>query len=149
MGWFELGEARLLGTNLVQGALDNVKLIQDRLRMALSRKKNYIDQKVFDVSYMVRETLLLKDSPMKGGMRFEKKEKLIPRYIRPFEVLQRIREVAYNLALPPNSSSVHPVYHASMLWKYVGDPSHVLDFSTVQMDGDLTYDVEPVAILGR
>ncbi|XP_070029452.1 uncharacterized protein [Nicotiana sylvestris] len=60
-----------------------------------------------------------------------------------------IGEVAYKLSLPPSLSGVHQVFYVSMLRKYVGDPSQVLDFSTVQLDGDLTYDVDPVAILGR
>jgi len=84
---------------------------------------------------------------MKDVMRFGKKEKLSPWYIGPFEVLRRIGKVAYELSLPPSLSGVHPVFHVSMLWKYVGDPSHVLDFNTVQLDGDLTYDVKLVAIL--
>uniref|UniRef100_A0A1S4DP02 Integrase catalytic domain-containing protein n=1 Tax=Nicotiana tabacum TaxID=4097 RepID=A0A1S4DP02_TOBAC len=46
-------------------------------------------------------------------------------------------------------SGVHPVFHVSMLRKYVEDPSHVLDFGSIQLDNDLTYDVKPVAILGR
>ncbi|XP_070040436.1 uncharacterized protein [Nicotiana tomentosiformis] len=62
---------------------------------------------------------------------------------------QRIGEVAYELALPPSLSGIHLVFHVSMLRKYVGDPSHVLDFSIVQLDGNLIYDVEVVAILDR
>ncbi|XP_070050750.1 uncharacterized protein [Nicotiana tomentosiformis] len=89
VGWFEPDEARLLGTDLVQDALDKVKLIQDRLRMAQSRQKSYADRKVCDVALMIGEK------------------------------------------------------------KYVGDPSHVLDSSTVQLDGDLTSDVDLVAILDR
>ena len=58
-------------------------------------------------------------------------------------------DVAYRLALPPSLSAVHPVFHVSMLRKYHGDPSHVLDFSTVQLDKDLSYEEEPVAILDR
>ncbi|XP_070026092.1 uncharacterized protein [Nicotiana sylvestris] len=99
------------------------------------------------MSYMVGEKVLLKISPIKGVMRFGKKHKLNPRFIGPFEVLQRIGEVAYKLALPPNLSSVHLVFHVSMLRKCTDDPYHVLDFSTVQLDGDLTYDVELMAIL--
>ena len=72
-----------------------------------------------------------------------------PRYIGPFEILERVGEVAYRLALPPSLSAVHPVFHVSMLRKYLGDPSHVLDFSSVQLDKDLTYEEEPVAILAR
>ncbi|XP_070020868.1 uncharacterized protein [Nicotiana sylvestris] len=98
---------------------------------------------------MVGEKVLLKVSPMKGVMRFRKKGKLSLWFIGPFEVLRRIGEVAYELAFPPSLSSVHPVFHVSMLRKYVGDPSLVLDFSMVQLDDNLTYDVEPVAILGH
>ena len=86
---------------------------------------------------------------MKGVMRFGKKGKLSPRFIGPFEILDRVGEVAYRLALPPSLSAVHPVFHVSMLRKYHGDPSHVLDFSTVQLDKDLSYEEEPVAILDR
>ncbi|XP_070008200.1 uncharacterized protein [Nicotiana sylvestris] len=81
---------------------------------------------------MVGEKVLLKVSLVKGVMRFRKKGKLSPRFIGPFEVLRSIGEVAYELALPPSLSCVHPIFHVSMLQEYIGDPSHVLDFITVQ-----------------
>ncbi|XP_070057079.1 uncharacterized protein [Nicotiana tomentosiformis] len=137
-----MGEARLLGTDLVQDALEKVKLIQDKLCMAQSRNKCYADWKVRDVAYMVGEKVLLRVSLIKGVMRFEKKGKLSPRYIGPFEVVERTGEVAYNLALPPILGSVHPVFHVPLLSKYFGDPSHVLDFNTVRLYGDLTHYVE-------
>ena len=62
-------------------------------------------------------------------MRFGKSGKLSPRFIGPFEILERIGEVAYRLALPPQLSRVHDVYHVSMLRKYEPDPSHVLDWT--------------------
>ncbi|XP_070054925.1 uncharacterized protein [Nicotiana tomentosiformis] len=80
---------------------------------------------------MVGEMELLRLLHMKGVMRFGKKKKLSLRYIGPFEILKKIEEVAYGLALPPSLSDVHPVFHVSMLRKYVGDPSHVMDFSTI------------------
>ncbi|XP_070048528.1 uncharacterized protein [Nicotiana tomentosiformis] len=98
---------------------------------------------------MVREQVLLRVSPLKGVMRFRKKSKLSPRYIGPIEVLRRVGEVAYEIALPPSLARVHPVLHISMLRKYHGDPAHVLDFSSVQLDKDLSYVEEPVAILDR
>ncbi|XP_070054524.1 uncharacterized protein [Nicotiana tomentosiformis] len=86
---------------------------------------------------------------MKGIMRFVKKSKLSPRFIGPFEVLRRVRKVAYELALPPSLSGVHPIFHVSMLRRYHADKSHVLDYSTVQLDDILGYEEEPVAIIDR
>jgi len=149
VGWFELGEAQLLGTDLVQDALDKVKVIQDRLGTAQSRQKSYVEHKICDIAFMVGERILLRVSPMKGVMRFEKKGKLSPRYIGLFEILERVGEVAYKVALPPSLSTVHPVFHVSMLRKYYGNPSHMLDFSLVKLDKDLTNEEEPVAILAR
>ena len=74
---------------------------------------------------------------MEGVMRFDKKGKLAPRYIRPFEILERIGVVTYRLALPPDMSQVHPVFHASMLRKYIPDPSHVLQPHSVEVNEDL------------
>ncbi|XP_070022516.1 uncharacterized protein [Nicotiana sylvestris] len=71
--WFEPGEAKLYGTDLVKDALYKVKLIQERLRTAQSIQKSYADQKVRDVAFMVGEKVLLKVLPMKGIMRFGKK----------------------------------------------------------------------------
>ena len=70
---------------------------------------------------MEGEQVLLKVSPMKGVMRFGKRGKISPRYIGPFEVLKHVGEVAYKLALPPELSGVHPVFHVSMLKRYHGD----------------------------
>ncbi|KAK4352894.1 hypothetical protein RND71_028412 [Anisodus tanguticus] len=64
---------------------------------------------------MVGERVLCKVSPMKGVMRFEKKYKLSLRYIGPFEIVQHIGEVAYELALSPSLSGVHPVFYILML----------------------------------
>ncbi|KAL5556113.1 hypothetical protein UlMin_038349 [Ulmus minor] len=84
-----------------------------------------------------------------GVMRFGKKGKLSPRFIGPFEILERIGKVAYKLALPPELSSVHNVFHVSMLKKYVSDPSHVLEHEPIQVNEDLTYEEKPVQILDR
>ncbi|XP_070007810.1 uncharacterized protein [Nicotiana sylvestris] len=85
----------------IMDALDKVKIIQDRLRTAQSMQKSCADCKVRDVAFMVRERVLLRVFPMRGVMRFGKKGKLSLRFIEPFEILDRVEEVAYRITLPP------------------------------------------------
>ncbi|XP_070037009.1 uncharacterized protein [Nicotiana tomentosiformis] len=61
VAWCESGKARLLGTDLVQDALDKVKLIQDQFRTVQSRHKSYSDRKVRYVAYMVGEMKYVDD----------------------------------------------------------------------------------------
>ena len=93
--------------------------------------------------------MFLKMSPMKGVMRFGKNGKLASRYIGPFEIKSRVSELAYRLVLSPELLRIHPVFHVSMLRKYIPDPSHVLQPQTVEISEDLTYKEYPVAIIDR
>ena len=90
------------------------------------------------MEFQVGDYVFLKVSPIKGVMRFGKKETLTSRYIGPFEILERVGMVAYQLALPPNLSQVHPVFHVSMLRKYNLDPSHILQPQSVEVNKELT-----------
>ncbi|XP_070013931.1 uncharacterized protein [Nicotiana sylvestris] len=98
---------------------------------------------------MAGEKVLLRVSPMKSMMRFGKKGKLSPRFVGSFEILERVGEVVYRLALPPILVGVHPVFQVFMHQKYHEVRSHVLDFSTVKLDENLTYDEESVPTLDR
>ena len=101
------------------------------------------------MSFSVGDLMFLKVSPMKGVMRFGKKGKLAPRYVRPFEIRSRVGEVAFRLVLPPELSRIHLVFHVSMLKMYIMDPSNVLQPQTVELSEDLTYEEYPVAIVDR
>ena len=80
-------------------------------------------------------------------IRFEKRGKLSPRYIGPFEVLERVGAVAYRLALSPSLSTVHEVFHVSMLRKYTPNPTHIVDWGELVIDADGTFEEGPVRIM--
>ncbi|XP_058003752.1 uncharacterized protein LOC131180148 [Hevea brasiliensis] len=80
-------------------------------------------------------------------MRFEKEGKLPPRYIGPFKVIDRVGTVSDQLELPPSFSHVHPIFHISMLRKYIPNPSHVLQPNVVELNENLTFEEQPVTIV--
>ena len=86
---------------------------------------------------------------MKGVTRFGKKGKLSPRFVGPFEVLEKVVEVAYRTVLPSALSGIHNVFHGSMLRKYIPDPSHFLSYEPLQIRDDLSYEEVLIEILDR
>ena len=118
---------------------ETVKEIRQWLETTQSRQKSYADRRIRPLEFEVGEALFLKVAPVKDVMRFGKKGKLSPRHVGPFEII----------ALSPELSSVHDVFHVSMLKKYVSDPSHVLNQEPIEVHEDLTYEEKPVKILDR
>ncbi|KAL0560323.1 hypothetical protein IC582_000724 [Cucumis melo] len=147
--WDEVGEQRLMGPELVQSTNEAIQKIRSRMHTAQSRQKSYADVRRKDLEFEIGDKVFLKVAPMKGVLRFERRGKLSPRFVGPFEILERIGPVAYRLALPPSLSTVHDVFHVSMLRKYVPDPSHVVDYEPLEIDENLSYTEQPVEILAR
>ncbi|KAL4021331.1 hypothetical protein IC575_020125 [Cucumis melo] len=147
--WGEVGEQRLMGPELVQSTNEAIQKIRSRMHTAQSRQKSYADVRRKDLEFEVGDKVFLKVAPMKGVLRFERRGKLSPRFVGPFEILERIGPVAYRLALPPSLSTVHNVFHVSMLRKYVPDPSHVVDYEPLEIDENLSYVEQPVEVLAR
>ncbi|WMV45483.1 hypothetical protein MTR67_038868 [Solanum verrucosum] len=83
IGWFEVGEARLIGPALVHQAIEKVKTIQERLKITQSRQKSYTDVRGRDLEFELDDWVYVNVSPMKGVMKFCKKGKLSPRNIGP------------------------------------------------------------------
>ncbi|KAM2075852.1 hypothetical protein ACFX1X_039204 [Malus domestica] len=145
--WSKVGERVLVGPEIVDVTTQNVQVIKSNLKAAQDRQKSLADKHATDWKYDVGDWVFLKLSPWKGVVRFGKKGKLSPRYIRPYLITERVGEVAYRLELPPELPKVHDVLHVSMLRHYVSDPSHMIPPQPLEINSDLTYDEEPVTLL--
>ncbi|XP_075111348.1 uncharacterized protein LOC142181747 [Nicotiana tabacum] len=108
IGWFEVGEAELLGIDLVHQAMEKVKIIQERMKAAKSRQIYYADIRRRKLEFHVYDWVFLRVSPIKGVMRFGNKGKLSPRYVGlyqkmvgdpstivPIEVIKVNEELSY------------------------------------------------------
>ena len=147
--WTYLNEHKIISPNIVKETEEKVRVIQQRLKVSSDRQKSYADLKRKDIEYEVEDKVFLKVSPWIKILRFGKKGKLSPRFIGPYEILEKIEPVAYCLALPPELAKLHNVFHVSMLQKYHYDESHILPVQDVQVQPYFTYDEEPKAILTR
>ncbi|GKC06212.1 putative reverse transcriptase domain-containing protein [Tanacetum coccineum] len=113
--WAEIRESSLIGPELVLEMTYKVVLIKEKLKAARDRQKSYADKRRKPLEFEVGDQVLLKVSPWKGVVRFGKKGKLAPRYVGPFEILERIGLLAYRLRLREELSSVHDTFHVSNL----------------------------------
>ncbi|XP_028081552.1 uncharacterized protein LOC114282958 [Camellia sinensis] len=86
---------------------------------------------------------------MKGQMRFGKKGKLTSRYIRPFQILERLGPVAYHIALPLGMEQVRNVFRVSMLHGYLRDSFHLIDHHQIALDENMMYEKWPVQVIDR
>ncbi|KAJ8755137.1 hypothetical protein K2173_018935 [Erythroxylum novogranatense] len=151
--WAEEGMRSIEGPELIQDTVDKYATLvgheleyrqQCRVRVtrkwgvtkaAQDRQKSYVDQHQREMEYS------------KGVLRFGSKGKLSPRYIGPYEILERIGPLAYRLALPSEMSQMHDVFHASMLRRYRSDPTHVIPAQEIEIASDLSYVEEPEQII--
>ena len=140
MCWTELNEHKVIDLDIVKDTETKVQVIQQRLKIASDRQKSYADLKRKDIEYEVGDKVFLKVSPLRKVLRFGKKGKLSPRFICPYEVLERIGPVTYRLVLPPELAKLHDVFHVSMLRKYRYDESHILSVQDIQVQLDFTFD---------
>ncbi|KAK6142624.1 hypothetical protein DH2020_022972 [Rehmannia glutinosa] len=147
--WDEVGEKKVLGPELVEQMVKVIEKVRDRIKIAQDRHKSYADQRRKDLQFETGEKVFLKVAPTKGIVRFGRKGKLRPMFIGPFEILERVRVVAYRLALPLELAGVHNVFHVSMLRKYVHDPSHIVKHEALKLSRDMTYEEKLVAILDK
>ncbi|GJU84606.1 putative reverse transcriptase domain-containing protein [Tanacetum coccineum] len=101
------------------------------------------------LEFEVGDRVLLKVSPWKGVVRFGKKGKLAPRYVGPFEIIERVGPVAYRLKLPQELSCVHDTFHVSNLKKCLAEPDVQVPLDEIEIDENLRFVEEPLEIVER
>nr|GEZ40145.1 reverse transcriptase domain-containing protein [Tanacetum cinerariifolium] len=118
-----------------------------RMQAARDRQKSYADLKHKPMEFQVGDKVMLKVSSWKGVVRFGKRGKLNPRYVGPFNVLERVRDVAYKLDLPEELSRVHNTFRVSNLKKCHADEPLAVPLDGLHMDDKLHFVEEPVEIM--
>ncbi|XP_017647636.1 uncharacterized protein LOC108487790 [Gossypium arboreum] len=130
-------------------ASDRRKSYTDCLKAASDRRKSYTDLERSDIDYSVGDFVFLKVSLWKKVPRFGRKGKLSPRFIGPYQILKHVGPVVYQLALRLELNCIHDIFHVSMLRRYRYDPSYVVSVEEIEVRPNLTFEEEPIHILGR
>nr|GEX69900.1 putative reverse transcriptase domain-containing protein [Tanacetum cinerariifolium] len=123
--WAEVGDRELTGPEIIHETTEKIVQIKSR------------------------DKVMLKVSPWKGMIRFGKRGKLNPRYIRPFKISARVGTVAYRLELPEQLSRVHSMFHVSKLKKCMANEPLAIPLDEIQVDDKLNFIEEPVEIIDR
>jgi hypothetical protein len=122
-------------------------MVRKNVRVMQSRQKSYADHRRRELSFEVGDFVYLKVSPMRGLSHFKVRDKLTPRFIGPFKILEKRGEVAYQLELPPQLSDVHDVFHVSELKKCLRVPEEQTPLEELDAKEDLPYQEYPVNVL--
>nr|GFC01879.1 putative reverse transcriptase domain-containing protein [Tanacetum cinerariifolium] len=149
MSTVEVGEGQLIGPELVQETSEKISQIKDRLKAAHDRQKSYADKRRKPLEFSVGECVMLKVSPWKSVVRFRKKGKLPPRFVGPFEIIEKVGPMAYQLDLPEELNGVHDTFHMSNLKKCLADPTLQVPLDEIQVDAKSNFMEEPVEIFDR
>nr|GFC21165.1 putative reverse transcriptase domain-containing protein [Tanacetum cinerariifolium] len=142
--WTEVGEAQILGPELIQETTEKIVQIMQRMQAARDRQNSYTDLKRKPMEFQVGDKVMLKVSPWKGVVRFGKRGKLNPRYVGLFKVLERVGDVAYKCDLPEELSRVHNTFHVPNLKKCHADEPLAVPLDGLHFDDKLHFVEEPV-----
>nr|GEY59468.1 hypothetical protein [Tanacetum cinerariifolium] len=147
--WEEVRDAQLTGPEIIHETTKKIVQIKNKIQAARERQKSYADLKHKPMDFQVGDRVMLKVSPWKGVVRFGKRRKLKPRYIGPFKVLSKVRDVAYRLKLPQQLSRVHNTFHISNLKKCLSDESLMNPLGELHVNDKLYFMEEPVKFMDR
>ncbi|GKB27688.1 hypothetical protein Tco_0867089 [Tanacetum coccineum] len=147
--WAEVGDIQLTGPEIIHETPEKIGQIQQRLLATRDRQRSYANVRRKPLEFKGGDRVNLKVSPRKGVIRFGKRGKLNPWYIRPFKILKRFGIVAYKLELPEELRNVHNTFHVSNLKKCLSGKSIVIPMKELRLDDKLNFVEEPVEIMDR
>nr|GEW53227.1 hypothetical protein [Tanacetum cinerariifolium] len=138
---------KALGTDISMSTAYHPKKVA--IARGLSKLSKICCDRQNPMEFEVGDGVILKVSPWKRVVRFGKRGKLNPRYVRPFKVLAKVEKVAYKLKLPQELSRVHHTFHVSNLKKCYADEPLVMPLEGIHVDDRLQFMEEPVEIMER
>ncbi|GJZ01067.1 putative reverse transcriptase domain-containing protein [Tanacetum coccineum] len=147
--WAEVRDVQLTRPEIIYETIEKIVQIRQRLQAARDRQRSYANVRQKPLEFQVGDHVMLKVSPQKGVIRFEKRGKLNPRYIGPFKILKRVGPVAYTLELLEELSNVYSTFHISNLKKCLSDESLVIPMKELRLDDKLNFVEEPIEIMDR
>jgi hypothetical protein len=145
--WSEVGDKSILGPEIIQETTLKIKSIQEKMRTTQSRQKSYADKTRRPLEFEEGDHVFPKVTPKLGLRGVFKTKKLCPMFVGPFQILKRVGQVSYQLALPPAMSGLHDIFHVSQLKKYVPDPFQPIELDSIELKTDLTFQPEPKRIV--
>ncbi|GJS72420.1 putative reverse transcriptase domain-containing protein [Tanacetum coccineum] len=145
----KVGDVQLTRPEIIYETTKKIVQIRQRLQAARDRKRSYANVRRKPLEFQVGDRVMLKVSPRKGVIRFEKQGKLKPWYIGPFKILKRVGPVAYTLELPEELSNIHSTFHVSNLKKCLSDKSLIILMKELRLDDKLNFVEEPIELMDQ
>nr|GEZ35220.1 putative reverse transcriptase domain, ribonuclease H-like domain, aspartic peptidase domain protein [Tanacetum cinerariifolium] len=147
--WAKVGDTQLTGPEIIHETTKKIAQIRQHLQAARDGQRSYANVRQKPLGFQAADRVMLKISPRKGIIRFGKRGKLNPRYIRSFKILKRIGPVAYKLELLEELNNVHNTFHVSNLKKCLSNESLIIPMKELKLDDKINFVKEPVEIMDR
>ncbi|XP_050885290.1 uncharacterized protein LOC127088821 [Lathyrus oleraceus] len=113
-------------------------MIRENMKVSQSRQKSYHDKRRKALEFEVNDHVFLRVISVTDVGRALKSRKLMPRFIGPYQISEKVGDVAYWITLPPSLANLHDVFHVSQLRRYIVDPSHVVQLDDIEVRDNLT-----------
>ena len=149
--WWETTDRLILGPDMIRDTSEKIELIQRQMKTAQDRQKSYANQRTTDLEFEVGDMVFIKVSPLRNVVRFGAVGKLVPRFVGPFPITERIGRMAYKVDLPEKLSGARNVFHVSHLRKCLHESAEVVELcilEDVEVEKEATLRRVPIRILG-